>query len=123
VSDVKIDIPDTLIEDVVQAEIVRQFPDKETFAEQCIAAMLKEKRNSWREKSMFGEACQNMIQEEAKRIFGQWIEENRELLRDTLYKFLSKDKNKVLKKLCEDWTKNLSKWSVELQVTMKDWES
>ena len=120
-SEVKIHIPEQLISDTIRAEIVRQIPNKEAFAESVIKAMLEVKRDSYSSTpTLFQESVRGMILEEAKKIFAEWIEQNRQLIRDALFRYLNGNKQKALTNLCEEISKSIYKYSFNVSLFLKD---
>lgn len=117
-SELKIQLPTALIEDSIRAEIVRQFPDKEKLATRIIEEALTQKadRYSRSDETLFGAAVKAMIREEAQKIFGEWVEENRDLIRKAFVAELKRDKHKRLAGMVDSLLRDLSRFSVSVSL-------
>jgi hypothetical protein len=95
-----IQVPETLIEDLVRAEIVRALGDNPRMIESVVKVALETKKNSYDRESRFQSAFKAAIQQEAEEVFKAWIAENRAMFKEALAKELQRMKAKKLKELC-----------------------
>jgi hypothetical protein len=122
-SAVQIHIPQQLISDTIRAEIVRQIPNKEAFASAVIRAALEEKvkdgygynRNDG--PTVFQKAISEMINAEAKSIFTEWLEKNRQAIRDALTKELTRSQAARVKEIAEKIADGMMHWRASVSIT------
>lgn len=120
-SEVKIEIPTILIEDTIRAEIARQIPNKEKFIDSVINFAMSQKRDTYNSTpTYFQEAVNKMIRDEATRIFGEWLEQNRDNIKKALIKYLNDNKQKALTGLAEQLANNISTYGISVSLHMRD---
>jgi hypothetical protein len=125
-SAVQIHIPQQLISDTIRAEIVRQIPNKEGFAQAVIRAAMEEKApnayGGYRSEgpTVFQKAISEMINAEAKQVFGEWIEQNRKAIRDALIKELTRSQAARVKEIAEKITGGMMAWHATVAIKGTD---
>lgn len=120
-SKVEINIPKTLIEDTIRAEIIRQLPNKEAFAAKVIEEMMRTPVDHYnRENTVFREAIRKMIVETAQLIFKEWLAANEAAIRKALHAQLTRDKTKILAKIAEDIASGMLGLYPSITLNLKD---
>lgn len=120
-SKMEINLPQQLIEDTIRAEIVRQLPNKEAFAEKVITEMLRQPVDNYnRDKTVFREAVRKMITETATSIFKEWLAANEAAIRKALLAQLTRDKTKIIIKIAEDMANGMCRLYPTVHLTLKD---
>lgn len=124
-SDAKLEmkIPEQFIADTIRAEIIRQMPNKEEFAAKIVTQAMSEKaRDSYgyanRDQTVFQKAVADMINEEAKRIFGEWLEQHRTMIRDAMVKELTRSKAALVKKIAEQMANGLTRYHATVSLNV-----
>lgn len=116
-------IPEQFISDTIRAEIVRQIPNKEEFAATVIRhALTAEAKDQYGyrdpKRTVFQAALDEMIREEAKRVFADWLTEHRALIREAILKELTATKAKRLKKLAEQIVDGLADFRTSVSLSI-----
>lgn len=123
-NEMKIAIPDQLIEDTIRAELVRNITDekRDVLLNSVVSSALTKKRDNYGETTVFQDAVTKMIEKEVKSIFQEWINENRENISKALKSYLMANKQKVLTDFCEKLSKNIMSYgvSVDLNLSRED---
>jgi len=120
-SEVKIEIPQVMIEDLVRAEMVKAMGNKDQLVEKVVQVAMTQKRDSYSgTPTFFQETVNKMIREEAEKIFGEWIEQNRSAIRDAMMKFLNANKQKRLTEFCEKLAENITKHGISVDIDLRD---
>ncbi len=115
-SAVQIKIPEELISDLVRAEIVKAVGNKEAFVNAVVMRALGAKSDSYPYKSLIETEFTKMVQEEAKKVFGEWIEENRGLLKKYFLQALNQEKGARLQKMAEDLIAGIGRFNVQVSL-------
>jgi len=123
-SEMRIEIPNQLIEDTIRAEMVRSMSANGTTEKwiQAIVreAMEKKKDNYSYSKTLFQEAVSKMIVDEATNIFREWLDENRKQVGIALRKYLTDNKQAALTKMCESLAENINTYGVRITAKFLD---
>jgi uncharacterized FlaG/YvyC family protein len=125
-SQVQIHIPEQLISDTIRAEIVRQIPNKEAFAASVIKAALTEKAKDGygysndRGPTIFQKAISDMINAEAKAVFGEWLEQNRTAIREALVKEMTRTQAARVKAIAEKIASGMAQWNVGVNFSLSE---
>lgn len=120
-SEMKIQIPTQLIEDTIRAELVRQMGKTEDMVKGIVAAAMGAKKDNYSSTpTFFREQVTRMINDEAGRIFREWIEQNREGIRKALFDYLNGDKQKRLKEFAEKLANNVCQYNVSVHLEVKE---
>ncbi len=122
-SAVKIHIPEGLITDTIRAEIVRQIGTGPELVEAIIRRSMSAKNSrSYGSKSIFEESVEGMIIDEAKKVFAEWMETNREGIKKALFKYLNSNKQKKLTEFAEKMAECVTKYNmrISLDLSQKD---
>ncbi len=120
-AEIKIDIPQNLIEDTIRAEMIRQMPNKEAIMSEVIRKAMQAKRENYSySKTIFQDEFEKQIMETVKTIIGGWIELHKKELSDHLIKYLTKGKNEFLTKFAEALINGVTKYSIGININLKD---
>ncbi len=120
-AEIKIDIPQNLIEDTIRAEMIRQMPNKEEIMSEVIRKAMQAKRDNYSySKTVFQEEFEKQIMETVKTIIGGWMELHKKELSDHLIKYLTKGKNEFLNKFAEALINGVTKYSIGIDINLKD---
>lgn len=121
-SKLEINIPSQMIEDAVRAQVVEALTagKGEELIKAIINQAMTEKRNTYGHETVFGYAVKEMIRSEAKKIFGDWLNSQREALREQLMAELDMNGKKRLKELTEALVQNIGRYSVEVSFRIPD---
>jgi len=125
-SEMKIEIPTKLIEDSIRCEMVRQIGEgamRDKFVESVVKnAMESRKDNYGSTPTYFQQAVNEMIRDEALKVFRAWLEENRAAISTALYNHLNGNKQARLKDFAEKLAGNISTYgiTVNLDLNRKD---
>jgi hypothetical protein len=131
-SAVQIKIPEELVTNMVRAEMVKQLGGLEEVAKQVVIAAMDEPATDrygsetykWVDGkrfrvTRFETRVNEMLQKEAEAVFQAWIDTHREALNKALMGYLTKNKNKVLKSLCESMVNGLTSFRVHATLSLK----
>lgn len=121
-SDAKLElkIPEMLITDTIRAEIVWQIPNKDAFAEAVIKNAMQQTAGPYTREAVFQAAVSKMINDEATKVFGEWLEANRAGIRAALVKELTRSQAARVKKIAEDIASQLSTFRVSVNLDLDD---
>jgi hypothetical protein len=116
--ELKINIPEQLIEDTIRAEMVRQIggENKEKLIESVVMHAMAQKKDSYSRETYFQETVNEMIRDTATEIFREWLEQNRKEISKALFKFLNDNKQERLTKFCESIAGNIRKYGVDVKL-------
>jgi hypothetical protein len=118
-SEVKIEIPSSLIEDTIRMEMIRQMPNKEgIMAEVIKKAMQAKKDNYSNSKTIFQETFESKIMSTVNEIIGEWMEVHREEVKDHIVKYLTKGKNEFLNQFAEALMNGVTKYSIGVHIDL-----
>jgi hypothetical protein len=115
-SKVEIKIPEQLIEDMIRSKIVEQIGTGHELVKRIVESACDKKDSSWNKKTILQKAFEEMIRNEAKKIFREWIDTNREAFREAFIAQLSKQKNARLKKLANSVIDEMCGFSVQVRL-------
>ncbi len=108
-SNVQIHIPAQLVEDTVRAELVRALGNTDALLKSVVARAFSEtSTRSYGKTTIIEDEVNDMIRVESKKIFTEWIEENRQKLRDAFMASLNARKGTKLKQLIDAMFKGLT---------------
>jgi len=97
-SQIGIHLPSQLIEDVIRAEIVRALGDKSNLIEAVVSTALKAKDpRTYGSETIFRQEVNKMVREEAIQVVRQFIDSNRERIRNAFQEYLLR--NSIIDKL------------------------
>ncbi len=122
-SEMKIEIPTTLIEDTIRAEMVRQIggENKDRLIEAVVRTAMTQKEDNYSSTpTYFQQHVNEMIEGIAKEIFKEWIEQNRAAISKALLAFLNANKQKRLTEFAENLAKNINKFGIYVSLSFKD---
>ena len=120
-SKLELSIPDQMITDAVRAQIASSISEQgaQEMVEHVVKLALEERHErSYGRQTIFQKAVNTMIQEEAERIFGEWLDENRELLKETLLRELNGRRQKRLKDIAEEICSNMGRFSCSVSFSL-----
>jgi len=121
-AEASIKVPDELIQDIVRGDIAKQLAARSDLMETVIRTILEHKSTDYpnRNKTYFQVAFEDMVKETAKSVFGEWLEENRDQVRKTLVRHLTKNRSRALEAIAASMAKRLTEYSVS--VDFKLWQ-
>ena len=120
-SEVKIQIPQMMIEDMVRAEIIRAMPNKEKVIESVVTQAMTGKKDSYSNSpTYFQEAVNKMICDTAVEIFGEWLGANREAIKKALLKYLNEHKQKRLTEIADSLANNISRYGINVNLNFNE---
>jgi|GEM_PF-2648802 hypothetical protein len=123
-SEMKIEIPTELISDSIRAEMVRQIgegPTRDKFVDAVIRNAMEGRKDNYRDTPTFFQAAVNeMIREEALKVFKAWLEQNRAAISDALFAYLNGNKQKRLREFAEKLAGNISQYGISVCLDFKD---
>ena len=112
-SQVGIHIPSQLIEDLVRAEMVRALGNQEALIAGIVREAITAKDpKSYRDETIFMRSAQEMIRKVATEALQDWIEQNRQKIKDALFKHLQSREGAAVKQLVESFTAGLGRYSI-----------
>jgi hypothetical protein len=121
-SEMKIEIPTDLISDSIRAELVRQIgvgPTRDKFVEAVIRNAMEGKKDNYSSSPTFFQAAVNeMIREEALKVFKAWLEENRTAISAALFSYLNGNKQKRLKDFAEKLAGNIATYGISVNLDL-----
>jgi hypothetical protein len=122
-SEMKIEIPTKLIEDSIRSEMVRQIgqgPERDKFVESIVRQAMEGKKDSYSSTpTFFQSAVNDMIRDEALKVFRAWLEENREAIAKALYTYLNGNKQQRLKEFAENMANNISQYGISVNLDLR----
>ena len=123
-SEMKIEIPTTLIEDTIRAELVRQIggENKEKLITAVVQTAMGEKEKSYSNETYFQTAVNKMIRKEAEEIFRVWLDKNREEISKALFTYLNGNKQKRLKEFAEKIANNICSYGIHVNLNLREGE-
>lgn len=119
-SNVSILIPEQLVSSMVAAEIVRQFPDKQKFAEGIIESMLRVKENSYDRETLLQKQVAAAVRDMAKTVFDEWLRENTEAIRKALMSRLTTQKGRLVASIADSIVANMFKLMVSTSLNVEE---
>ena len=121
-SEMKIEIPTKLIEDSIRSEMVRQIgqgPERDKFVESVVRQAMEGKKDSYSSTpTYFQSAVNEMIRDEALKVFKAWLDENREAISKALYTYLNGNKQARLKEFAENMANNINKYGISVNLDL-----
>jgi len=121
-SEMKIEIPTKLIEDSIRSEMVRQIgqgPARDKFVESVVRQAMEGKKDSYSSTpTYFQSAVNDMIRDEALKVFKGWLDENREAISKALYTYLNGNKQARLKEFAENMANNINKYGISVNLDL-----
>lgn len=120
-SEMKIEIPTQLIEDVIRSEMIRQIPekDRDKLIKSVVEHAMSAKKDSYSDTpTFFQQAVNNMIVEEATKIFREWLDNNREVLTKALFTYLNAEKQKRMAQFCKNLIDNINKYQISVNLVL-----
>lgn len=119
-AEVRIDIPTSLIEDTIRAEMVRQMPNKDKIMAEVIhKAMTFKKDNYSYSKTVFEETFETKIMDTVTKIVDEWMELHRQELKDHLIKYLTQGKKEFMNKFADALLNGITKYSVGVSIDLR----
>lgn len=113
-------IPEQLITDTIRAEIIRQIPNKDEFAAAVIRSALEQPDPNDRygygskKKTVFQAAVEKMIQDEAHKVFAEWLNQHRADIRKALVSELTRSKAAKVVDIAQKIIDGISKFDVSV---------
>lgn len=121
-SEMKIEIPTELISDSIRAQMVRQIgegPTRDKFVDAVIRNAMEGKKDSYSNTPTFFQAAVNeMIRDEALKIFKAWLEENRAAISKALFTYLNGNKQERLREFAENLASNISSYGITVNLDL-----
>lgn len=100
VAGLAIQIPEQMIANVIQAEIVKAIPNPEAWVAAVVRKALEEPdRNSYGRKTKFEDTVEGEIRDLAKTVFREWLNGQKEKIRDQLVTELNRRNAKRVKEI------------------------
>lgn len=101
-----INIPHSMIEDTIRAEMISAMPNPEIWVAQIVKRALETPGKDRyggvsRDETMFQQACKEMILSEAKECFAEWLRQHRDSIRKALELEMTRTKGKRIKDLAK----------------------
>ena len=115
-SQVQIHIPQQLIDDMVRAEIVRALGNHEAFCKAMVQRALDARKNTYDKTTILEDTFGEMVREEAKKIFREWVEEHRELLKKHFVQALTDKKNERLRQMADSLLGSIHDFSLNVSL-------
>ena len=107
-SEIKMQLPDDLIKAHIRLAVIEALDKSggnEKLIEAVVKAAMEEKEknsySSYGEKTVFGQQVREMIRDEAKAVFQQWLDENKQNIHDAFMKRLKKSPQKFIDHIVE----------------------
>lgn len=118
-TEMKLEIPQSIIREVVQAQVVAALGKSEQLIAGVVAEALESKRRDAysNSPSIFAEQTSAMIREVAIDAFKGWLAENKEKVRAELRKQLTAQKGKVITSIVDQFTGQISNISARIDLT------
>ena len=121
-SEMKIEIPKELISDAIRCEMVRQIGEGDTrdkFVEAVVRNAMEGKKDSYSNTPTFFQSAVNeMIRDEAMKVFKAWLEENRSAIGEALMKHLNGNKQKRLKDFAENIANRIEQYGITVNLDL-----
>lgn len=124
-SEMKIQIPSDLIEDTIRAEMVRQIgaENRDKLIESVVYHAMTQKKDDYsRTPTYFQSAVNEMIREEACKIFREWLDGNRKSIATALFAYLNDNKQKHLKIFAENIANSIDKYGIDVSIRLDNKE-
>ena len=94
---------------------------QEKLIQSVVESAMKHKKDNYSySQTYFQEEVTKMIQTEAKEIFAEWIEENRENIATAMRKYLTANKQEALTRFCENLANNINSYGINVNMILKD---
>jgi hypothetical protein len=120
-SEVKIEIPQVMIEDMVRAEMVKALGNKDLLIEKVVQVAMNQKKDSYSQTgTYFQETVNAMIRDEATKIFAAWIEGNRTNIEKALLSYLNANKQKRLMEFAANLAGNISSYGISVNLDLRE---
>ncbi len=115
-------IPHKLIEDVVRAQIVESLKgDGVAMIDAVVREAMNRKKDTYSSTpTYFQEEVEKMIREEAREIFKEWLDSNRDNIKSALFKHLNSNKQKRLLEFCEKLAGNITTYGIDVRINLSD---
>ena len=124
--EVKVELPSDLIQTHIRMAVVQALDkDNEKLVEAVVRAAMMEPapdRYASRGKTKFQITVEEMIREEAKKVFQEWIDTNREMIREAFLKRLSKTPKKFIDTIADAFLDSMTGFSFSINWEPKDME-
>lgn len=118
-TEVKIDIPTSLIEDTIRMEMVRQMPNKEAIMAEVIRKAMTAKKDGYsNSKTVFQETFETKIMDTVREIVGEWMELHRGELKDHLVKYLTQGKKEFMNKFADALINGITKYEIHVNIDL-----
>ncbi len=119
-SKVEIKIPEQMVTNLVQAEIVNALGQQEKLIAGVVQSALAQKAERCSNQTIFEKQVCEMIRDVAKECWEEWLVENRERIKVALVAELNKGKSKKLKEFVDKLIDGLGGFYASVSVTFKD---
>jgi len=118
-SKVEIQIPEKLISNLIQAELIDKLGDKEKLIRAVVQSAMSFKPDRYSDETNFEKKIKEMIQDAAKEAFQEWLTKHKEKIKQALINYMTKNKNKVLKNMVDALIKEGSSWRPFVRIDLK----
>jgi poly-D-alanine transfer protein DltD len=108
VAGLAIQIPGEMLNQVIVAEIAKALPDRDLMIERVVRSAINQKVDHYGKKTKFESEVEKMIRETAQNIMSEWIDQNREGIREAFFMAMNRQKGKKLKDLAEKMADGLA---------------
>lgn len=109
-----ISIPNGLIEDLVRAAIVRELGDQTKLIEGIVRQALGAKKDSYSKETLFQAEVHKAIREAAQEAIKEWIQSNRDRVKQALLDHLLESNGIAAKKLAESLIDGISGYNIKV---------
>ncbi len=106
-----IKVPEKMISEIIQAQIVETLSHAEGLIENTVAAMLNAKTDSYSRETLLQKMATNMIRESAKEIYAEWLERKKPEIKAAVLKRLNDEETfteKIADKLIDGLAQNFT---------------
>lgn len=119
-AEIGIHVPQQMIEDLVRAAVVRELGGQRELIEGIVNAALTMKKDNYSNKTLFQETVTTMIQKVAKEAVNEWVDSNRDRIKEAFKKHLSSRDGLAMKKLVDGLVDGVGRYNVNVSFSWND---
>ena len=116
--ELKIDIPEKMIGDVIRSHMVKALGNKKDFLDAIVKSALEAKKDRYSNTTIYQDELAKMIREVASKTFKEWLDTQKEKIRIALIKRLTEDKEDFINTVCDKILDAMST-SMYINISMK----
>ena len=116
--ELKIDLPQKMISDVVRANMVKALGNKKDFLDAIVKSALEAKKDRYSDTTIYQDELASMIRVVAKETFKEWLDEQKAKIKTAIVKRLTKEKEPFIDGIADNIIEGLTK-AFYVTITLK----